>query len=163
MATARTILSLGACDDVATVHRELSALHAQVPIERLFTDRLSPTDLAVACWARDGTRCAVEPWPGAWAIKQGTRPPVVGIDRLRAILADAEGVRPEFIVWGTVPAFHLSSHQRVRGWDVPPEVAVELAQRLGLGGWWLIDDALRPLRCPAGAKLTPCVAESPAT
>lgn len=144
----RTILSLGTCQSPTRVRETLSYLHGERPIGRLLVDKSSPTDLEVACWARDQRGCALEPWPGAWAMQRGERPPAAGIDRLRALLIDASVVCPDVLIWGLLPAFDPATGKRMRAWDVPPSLIVELATGIGLRGWCLRDGALQSVEPP---------------
>lgn len=139
----RTILSLGTCDNATIVQQTLSYLHDQRPIGRLLVDKCSPTDLEVACWARDHKGCALEPWPGAWAMQRGERPPAAGIDRLRALLIDASAAEPTVLIWGLLPAFDPATKKRQRAWDVPAATISTLVTGIGLSGWWFKDGALQ--------------------
>ncbi|MEZ4471995.1 MAG: hypothetical protein R3F60_14610 [bacterium] len=143
------VLTLGECGSATRVQRVLEGLHARRPVSGLLVDHACPTDAAVYCWSTHRTVevCPVWTWPGVVAVQRGERPPVFGIDRARALLADARGVAERVLVWGPVLAFG-EDRKRRRHWDVPAEVVVAEAQAMGWSGWRLLGEVL--VAFPAG-------------
>lgn len=140
MSSGSPLLSLGTPSDLNAAASALTELCARLSIGRILFER---GGLLGARLAQGGHPLNGLPrlgWLGDQAIREGLRPPCVGIDRVRAVLCDARDLAPVVVVWGPVWAFKAS--RRISAWDVPQAVVVAEVGKQGLSGWGWVGDRL---------------------
>lgn len=126
------VLLLGEAPKLPALVEALDALEAQ-GLTHILVAMNTVTRSRVYYWAhherprgaaRD--RCEIIDWAGWAAIARGERPPVAGIDLVRAVLSEARGVADQVLVVGPVWAFWEG--KRREAWDVQAEVVLQAVQ-----------------------------------
>lgn len=138
--TGITLLVLGARMHAKQVDDALSWLHQHHGLARILVDH----DPIVSDWADPRFERGCGPcsfWEGSWQMMRGARPPLTGLDRIKAILdeIDALNLSPHVLVMGAALGFN-GSGQRVRAWDASADTIIRAVQKAGLSGWVMVDD-----------------------
>lgn len=148
MSSGLSVLSVGhpppEHDGLGRAREALLELHRSTPIERILFAQAGLLNARMAPGGGHDVDIPCVAWAGEWAIARGERPWCTGVDRLRAVLADATALdpRPTVIVWGPLYGFS-QARRRVRAWDVPQAVCADEVLRFGLDGWGWVPATVR--------------------